>query len=166
MFEELDRVMSLNDLASLAIIVQGIFFVVSIILVWYQLRENTKLVRTSNTQKLVELSSPFMLELAKDRELTKIWRQGAQSIDTLDETDQERYFSLLTWYLVLHENIYHQWSKHLIDADTFISWTRDLEYYVKRQNIGLYWERLSDFFESSFSAHVATIILQQGEAKS
>ncbi len=51
--------MSLSDLASLAIIVQGFLFVVSIGLVWYQLRENTKLVRTANTQKLVELSSPF-----------------------------------------------------------------------------------------------------------
>ncbi len=157
--------MSLNDLASLAIVVQGIFFVVSIILVWYQLRENTALVRTANTQKLVELSSPFMLELAKERELAKLWRQGAQDIRALDEIDRERYFSLLTWYLVLHENIYHQWSKHLIDADTFISWTRDLEYYVKRQNIGVYWEQLSDFFESSFSAHVATIIVRQSKER-
>ncbi len=157
--------MSLNDLSSLAIIVQGIFFVVSIILVWYQLRENTALVRTANTQKLVELSSPFMLELAKDRELAKLWRQGAQDIKVLDEIDRERYFSLLTWYLVMHENIYHQWSKHLIDADTFISWTRDLEYYVKRQNIGVYWEQLSDFFESSFATHVTTIIVRQSNER-
>jgi len=52
--------MALSDLASIAIIVQGILFVVSIVLVWYQLRENTKLVRAANTQKLVELSVPFI----------------------------------------------------------------------------------------------------------
>jgi hypothetical protein len=34
--------MASSDLASLAIIVQGFLFVVSIGLVWYQLRENTK----------------------------------------------------------------------------------------------------------------------------
>lgn len=54
--------MSLSDLASFAIIVQGFLFVVSIALVWYQLHENTKLVRAANTQKLVELSVPFNLQ--------------------------------------------------------------------------------------------------------
>ena len=155
--------MSLSDLASIAIIVQGILFIVSIGLVWYQLRENTKLVRTANTQKLVELSSPFNLQLAQNRELTMLWKQGGQGIDNLDEIDRERYFNLLTWWLVLHENIYHQWSKRLIDEDTYSSWTRDLEYFVKRQNIAVHWNLLSSFFESSFAEHVTTVIVRQGK---
>ena len=153
--------MSLNDLASIAIIVQGIFLVVSVILVWYQLKENTKLIRTSNTQKLVELSSPFNLQIAQNRELASLWLQGAQHLDDLDEIDRERYFNLLTWWLVLHENIYHQWSKKLIEEDTFISWTRDLEYFTQRQNLGSYWTRLSTYFEASFADHVAKIIVRQ-----
>ena len=131
--------MSLSDLASIAIIAQGIFFVISIGLVWYQLRENTKLVRTANTQKLVELSAPFNLQLAQNRELAQIWRQGAEHLEDLDEIDRERYFNLLTWWLMMHENIYHQWSKKLIDEDTYVSWTRDLEFFAKRQNLRNYW---------------------------
>ncbi len=122
--------MALSDLASIAIIVQGILFVVSIVLVWYQLRENTKLVRAANTQKLVELSVPFNLRLAQD----------------------------LTWWLTLHENIYHQWRNKLIDEETFSSWTRDLEFYVKRQQLGNHWPDLNSFFESSFAQHVTVII--------
>jgi hypothetical protein len=152
--------MSLSDLASIAIIVQGIFLVVSVVLVWYQLRENTKLIRTSNTQKLVELSSPFYLQIAQDRELAALWREGAQSLDDLDDIDKERYFSLLTWWLMLHENIYHQWSKKLIEEDTFKSWTRDLEYFVQRQKLGKNWEQISTYFEASFAAHVTTIIVR------
>lgn len=157
--------MSLNDLASIAIIVQGIFFVISIYLVWYQLRENTKLIRTANTQKLVELSTPFNLQLAQDRELSRLWRLGGQNIDELDELDRERYFNLLTWWLILHENIYHQWSKKLIDEDTYTSWTRDLEYYIQRQNVALHWSRLGSFFESSFADHVSTVILRQTQER-
>jgi hypothetical protein len=158
--------MSLSDLASLAIIAQGIFFIVSIYLVWYQLRENTRLTRTANTQKLVELSSPFNLQLAQDRELTSLWRRGGQDIDGLDEIDRDRYFSLLTWWLVLHENIYHQWTKKMIDEDTYASWTRDLEFFVKRQNIEVHWSRLSSFFESSFAEHVTTVIVRQSKETS
>lgn len=153
--------MSLNDLASIAIIIQGIFFVVSIILVWYQLRENTKLVRSANTQKLVELSSPLTLQLAQDRSLTELWRKGAQNLEELDDVDRDRYFNLLTWWLVLHENIYHQWSKKLIDQDTYISWHRDLEYFTRRQNFDYYWTRLSTYFEASFAEHVSEIIVRQ-----
>ena len=153
--------MSLNDLASIAIIVQGALFIVSIFLVWYQLRENTKLVRAANTQKLVELSIPFNLQLAQDRELAELWAQGAQRLNDLDEIDRDRYFNLLTWWLMMHENIYHQWSKKLIDEDTYESWTRDLEYFTRRQNLSNHWDRLNTYFEASFSRHVAEIIVRQ-----
>ena len=153
--------MSLSDLASIAIIVQGVFFIVSIFLVWYQLRENTKLVRAANTQKLVELFAPFNLQLAQDRGLTELWTLGARRLEELDELDRERYFNLLTWWLMMHENVYHQWRRKLIDEDTYNSWTRDLEYFAVRQQLGNYWNRLSTYFETSFAEHVTTIILHQ-----
>jgi len=153
--------MTLSDLASVAIIIQGFLFIVSIGLVWYQLRENTKLVRTSNTQKLVELSTPFNLQLAQDRSLTELWRNATQHFDELDEIDKDRYFSLLNWWLMLHENIYHQWRKKLIEEDTYISWTRDLEYFARRQQLGNQWPRISTYYESSFADHVTAIILDQ-----
>src|SRR6266699_4945947 len=33
---------------------------------------------------------------------------------------------------------------------TYISWTRDLEYYARRQHLGNHWTQLSGYFESSF----------------
>ena len=155
--------MALSDLASVAIIVQGFLFIVSIGLIWYQLRENTKLVRAANTQKLVELSAPFNLQLAQDRALTDLWRQATQQFDELDEIDKERYFNLLTWWLMLHENIYHQWRNKLIDADTFSSWTRDLEYFARRQRLANHWNRLNIYFEASFAEHVTEIIVRQAK---
>ena len=153
--------MSLSDLASIAIIVQGFLFVVSIVLVWYQLRENTKLTRTANTQKLVELSSPFNLQLAQDRGLTELWRQATERFDDLDEIDKDRYMNLLIWWLMLHENIYHQWRNKLIDEDSYISWTRDIEYTIRRQQLGNRWNLLSNYFEASFVEHVTAIIVRQ-----
>lgn len=153
--------MSLNDLASIAIIVQGAVLIVSVFLVWYQLKENTKLIRTSNTQKLVELFSPFYLQIAQDRELAALWLQGPKRLDDMDEVDRERYFSLLTWWLALHENIYHQWRQKLVEEDTFKSWTRDLEYFAQRQKLGRHWTQISSYFEASFADHVSTIIVRQ-----
>ena len=155
--------MTLSDLASLAITIQGFLFIVSIGLVWYQLRENTKLVRTANTQKLVELFTPFNLQLAQDRSLSQLWRQATQHFDELDEIDKDRYFNLLTCWLMLHENIYHQWRKKLIEEDTYDSWTRDLEYFARRQQLGNYWPQMSSYYESSFAEHVTAIIFRQAK---
>jgi hypothetical protein len=157
--------MSLNNLASIAIIVQGLLFIVSIGLLWYQLRENTKLIRAANTQKLVELSVPFNLQLAQDRALTALWSQATQHFDDLDEIDQSRYFNLLTWWLMLHESIYHQWRNKLIDRETFTSWTRDLEYFANAQKLARHWPRLNGYFEASFSQHVTAILARQTAEK-
>lgn len=153
--------MTLSDLASLAIIGQGFLFIVSLFLVWYQLRENTKLVRAANTQKLVELSVPFSLQLAQDRALATLWEQAKNGLDELDVIDQGRYFNLLTWWLTLHENIYHQWKRKLIDDETFRSWTRDLEFWIERQHLATHWPRLYDFFEVSFAQHVTGMLARQ-----
>ena len=153
--------MTLNDLASIAIIVQGLFFIVSIGLLWYQLRENTKLIRAGNTQKLVELSVPFYLQLAQDRALTELWSQATYHFEDMDEIDRSRYFNMLTWWLTLHESIYHQWRNKLIDRETYNSWTRDLEYFANTQKLATYWPRLNGFFEVSFSQHVSAILARQ-----
>ncbi len=86
-----------------------------------------------------------------------------QRFDELDDIDKQRYFNLLTWWLMLHENIYHQWRSRLIDEDTFSSWTRDLEYFARRQRLGNHWSRLNSYFEASFSEHVTAIIASQAK---
>ncbi|HVB21784.1 MAG TPA: hypothetical protein VNG51_07570 [Ktedonobacteraceae bacterium] len=47
------------------------------------------------------------------------------------------------------------------EEDTYSSWTRDLEYYVKSQQLGNHWPRLNGYFETSFAEHVTAIIARQ-----
>jgi hypothetical protein len=150
--------MSLSDLASVASIVQGVVVIISIIFVWYQLRESVKLTKAANTQKFVELSSPFNLQLIQDREMAKLSLQGNRNFEKLDEVDKDRYYNLLYWWLIHHENIYHQWRRKLIDEETFNSWTRDLEYFITTQQLGRRWSVLQRNFEHSFVTHVSQII--------
>ncbi len=92
--------MSLSDWANIAIIVQGIVIIVSLGFIFYQLRENARLTRAANTQKLVELTSPFTLQLMQDRGTAELWVQGAQKYETMDSVDRERYSTLLSWWLI------------------------------------------------------------------
>ncbi len=150
--------MSLNDWANIAIIVQGIFVIVSIGFVLYQLREGTRLIRAANTQKFVELTSPFHVQFIQDRRIAELSIRGETEWDTLDMIDRRRYYTYLLWRLILHENIYHQKRKKLIDEDTYVGWVHDLKYFMSQQNFKLFWSELKHYFEPSFVTYVDQLL--------
>ena len=162
--------MSLSDLANIATIAQGIFVIVSISFIWYQLRETTRLTRAANTQNLIGLSSPYNLQLMHDREVITLLIDGAKQYDKMDTVDKRRYHEVLVWWLMLHENIYHQWRERLLNKETYIAWAHDLENFVAEQ-LSQHWDSMKASFEPSFAAHVSQIIAnhsrkfenQQGE---
>jgi hypothetical protein len=150
--------MSLSDWANIAIIVQGVVIIVSLGFVLYQLRENARLTRAANTQKLVELTSPFTLQLMQDRGTAELWVQGAQKYDTMDSVDKERYSNLVSWWLIFYANIYYQQRQKLLDEEIYAPWSHDLEYFIATQNLEQLWGELKEFFQPIFVEHVDRLI--------
>jgi len=150
--------MSWSDLASIATIVQGFAVIISLILVLYQLRESTRLTKAANTEKLVELVSPLHLQLVQDQETARLWVQGADEFDAMDEVGKERYYGLLMFWLVFHQNIYHQHKQGLLDKDTFTAWTNDLKASIKYQHLKRRWPDLREYHEPSFVEYMDGLI--------
>ena len=150
--------MNLSDWANIATIVQGVFVIVSLGFVLYQLRESTRLTRAANTEKLVELTSPFHLQLVQDPETARLWVKGVKEWNTMDEVDKERYYTLLSFWLVFHENIYHQEKQGLLDKVTFTTWTNDLKYFIRQQHLKSRWPEMREFYEPSFVEYIDTLI--------
>lgn len=154
--------MTLSDLASIATIVNSVLVLISVIFIWRELRETTRLTRASNTQSLVELSSPFNLLLAQDRELVELWIKGSKQFVELDEVDSWRYRFLLFHSLTLQENIYYQRRKKLIDDETYNSWKRSFEEFVREHNLSQHWEQLEHYYQLDFAAYVKQLLERQG----
>ena len=150
--------MSWSDLASIATIVQGFAVIISLIFVWFQLRQTTQLTRAANTEKLVELVSPLHLQLVQDQETARLWAQGADEFDAMDKVDKERYYALLMFWLVFHQNIYHQHKRGFLDDDTFTGWTYDLKYFVEYQHLKRRWPELGKYHEPSFVKYIDGLI--------
>jgi hypothetical protein len=150
--------MTLSDFADIATIVQGIFVIVSLGSIWYQLQQNLRLARAANAQHVTELSSPFNLQLIQDREMAKLWVQGAKEWDTMDNVDKYRYRSLLVWWLLLHETIYYQRTKGLLDEEAYKPWDDDLKRFIVEQDLKRHWDTLKNSFQPSFAQHLLQII--------
>jgi hypothetical protein len=154
--------MNLSDWANIATIVQAVLVPVSIGISTYfvlkQIQETRRLASAANTEKLVELTSPFHLQLIQDPETARLWVKGAAEWNTLDEVDQERYSTLLSFWLIFHENIYHQEQQGLLDEVTLTTWKNDLKYFIKKQHLERRWPKMQEFYEPTFVKYIGTLI--------
>jgi hypothetical protein len=148
----------IQDLANVSLVVAGIVGVLSIWILFRELRENNKLTRASNTQALVELSAPFYLGLIQDRQMAELYARGASSWDDMDDVDRNRYKSLLVWWLVFHENVYYQFRNGLLDSHSYKPWAKDLVLFAHEQGVGRHWPTMRHLFQDEFAAHVGRVL--------
>lgn len=149
----------------IANIVQTLVVVISLYFIWRQVQQQTKqvrqqtdLARIANVQSLVGLSSPYNLELIKDPNMARFWVEGAEKFETYDEVDKFRYRQLLIWWLILHENIFYQKQKNLLDDDIYATWSNDLEFFIAKHRLEYHWPKLEAAFQAEFYRHVDRLI--------
>ncbi|MDX6529754.1 MAG: hypothetical protein QOH41_2044 [Blastocatellia bacterium] len=140
--------------ANIATVLQAIIVAVSVLFIWLQLRSQTKLAKVANTQALVEISSPFNLELIKNPDMAALWVNGSGDYEKFNDVRKYQYRSLLIWWLIFHENIFFQKQKRLLDETIYTCWDHDLQCFVKEQHLELRWEDLKSGFQDGFVKHV------------
>lgn len=150
---------------AIATIVQTVVVVISLYFIWRQVQQQTRLItqqtnlaRIANVQSLVGLSSPYNLELIKDRDMARFWVEGAEKFEAYDEVDKFRHQQLLIWWLILHENVFYQKQKNLLDEDIFATWSRDLKFFIAKHRLEYHWPKLEAAFQSEFSKYVDQVI--------
>jgi hypothetical protein len=147
----------LSEPESVATIIGVLSIPLSGLFIWLQLRQQTRLAKVANTQSLVELSSPFNLQLIQDPQMAEYWVHGAEKYQSFDPVEQYRYKSLLIWWLILHENIFFQWKSGLLDRAIYESWQYDLESFVLYQ-LRERWPDLKVNFQPDFVRHVEELV--------
>ncbi len=148
----------LERTAHIAEILEAGFVIVSVLFIWYELRLNNDLSKAANAQALVEQSSPFNLELAVNPELAGLWIQGRERFAEMDEVDRYRYQSMVTWWLIFHENVFYQRRHGLLDEQSHQAWDRDLRAFVRGQRLGPLWKDVGPFYQDEFAAYVTRLI--------
>lgn len=147
--------------SEIASVVESFFVAVSVVLIVLQLRKQTELAQAANSQAAFELSSPFNIELIRDREFARLWMQGP---DLSDPLDKFRHESLVIWWLLLHENIFYQWKKGLLEEEAFLPWRRDLCAFAERVNLSADWPQLRPVYQTGFATYVEGLLLSTSRA--
>lgn len=101
----------LLDLAGAAAVLIGLVFV------GLELRQNTEAVEAASLQNQTDASTEFLLLIASDVELARIWLESSKDPNQLSEIDSVRYFLLSRTRWLRMQNAYLQWRRGTLNDD-------------------------------------------------
>jgi len=100
-----------SEIGSAIVVLLGLVFV------GVELRQNTEAVEAATVQGLTDSSNNFLLAIATDPELTRVWKDGSFDPDSLDEVDSARFFLLTRSYWLRMQSAYSQYERGALSAD-------------------------------------------------
>lgn len=159
---EIISAMTLSDWANLSTIGQFVLVSVSLFVIWYQLRQGVRLTKAANSQSLAEQAAAFNALLIQSSEVAKIWytygdERKLEAEELKGLAARERYKELLVQWLILHENIFYQNQRGLLDSDVYNSWASDLKSTVAKHNLGVIRTPLEELFCGDFGLDLASL---------
>jgi hypothetical protein len=93
------------DLAGAGAVLVGLVFV------GLELRQNTEAVEAASLQNQTDASTEFLLLIASDVELARIWLDASKNPNQLSEIDSLRYFLVSRARWLRMQNAYLQWRR-------------------------------------------------------
>ena len=96
----------------------GIAVLIGLIFVGLELRQNTAAVEAASLQDQTDASTNFLLLIAADEELARIWMEATKDPNQLSDIDSQRYFFISRSRWLRMQNAYLQWRRGtLTDED-------------------------------------------------
>ena len=101
-------------------ILSAVAVVVTLVFVATELRRNTKAIQSAAFQDLTDASTEYLLSIAADPEVSRIWAAGNRNPAELSAPDSVRYYLLARARWLRMQNVFSQWSKETVSDD---DWT-------------------------------------------
>lgn len=88
-----------------------------LVFVGLELRQNTQAVEAATFQSLTDASNDFLLTIASDAELNRIYSSGLADVNSLNSDERQRFFMTMRSFWVRMQNVYSQWQRGTLSDD-------------------------------------------------
>ena len=148
----------LQDLANLGELIGAVAVVVSLIYLAVQIRQNTRAVRSSTFQSVVDTLSTGVAEIARDPEITRLWITGLQNSDELSEIERGRFRLFVLMAVRKWENAFYQHGAGMLDEPQWKGIVQDIRSIVRQPGFRAWWDRVPDVVSSDFRSFIDELI--------
>jgi hypothetical protein len=150
--------MSLGQLASIASMVSAVALIVSVIYVSVQIRHNTRAVRASAFQQVIESFAGISLDIAKDKTLVDLYLRASRDFVSLSEVERAQFSLLLLSFLRRAENVFFQTEIQLLETDHWSGIRESVKAIVTPPGARDCWSTIKSRMNPEFRAFVDTLI--------
>ena len=153
--------MTLQDLGNLGELVSAIAVVISLGYLAVQIRHNTKTVRTSTYQAVLDSSRSDTELILAHPHLERIYRVGRRDPNELMDEERPLFRMLLGQLLVNHEIMFLHYQQGVIDEDFWRGRQLGLRAFLSQPGVRQYWKGPSlarQYYGTEFQELVESIL--------
>ena len=144
--------MDLSTLANLGEFIGGVFVVVSLFYLAYQLRQNTRSLQTENYARLLDRMSTLQSRCAVDAELNHICIVGAEDPGRLTRAERVRFSWAMYELFGTAEFIYHQSRERSLPHLVWNRWEATIAWWLSHPGMRAWWRSKPSPLAADFQA--------------
>jgi len=152
--------MSLDDLANLGEALGGIAVLVSLVYLALQIRQNTRTVRSTAFQQVVDSFSEISLAISQDRDLTELFVRANAGLTSLDQIEQMRFRLVLLSFFRRAASVFFHSQQGTLQMDSWVGIRESLKAILLSSGAREFWEQDAGVFDPRFRAFVQSELLQ------
>ncbi len=155
--------MTLNELGSLGEFISGLAVVVTLVYLAVQIRHNTRAVRSSMHQDMIESTLRIAESLSDNENVGRIVLKADEDYDSLTREERIRFEAYAERVFGNFESVFYSYRNSMIEEDLWESWESSYLADISRASMRRFWQEerpqhlrdLMDFIDQFYRTHPA-----------
>jgi hypothetical protein len=150
--------MSLEQLASLGAAMSGVGVMMSFIYFAVEVHHNTRAVRASAFQQVINSFAGVSFDVARDRSLVDLFVRASRNFGTLDEVEQTQFTYMMISYLRRAESVFFQTEIHMFTSAHWSGIRNSIKAVLTPPGARDCWNRMKDRLNPEFRDFIEKLI--------
>jgi hypothetical protein len=151
--------MPLNDLASIAVILQGLGVIVTLAFLAVELRQNTRALRANAFQTVASEFARFDGQFVYDPAYADLVLRSLVSLEQLTPNERYRVAMAASLRMQLFDSLYYWHRQGVLEKPRWEAFERQFATWIQHPGMRAWWRESQLFYTPEFVAHVNTRIL-------
>jgi hypothetical protein len=146
--------MTLEDFASLGSAVSGVGIILTVVYMSIEIRGNTRAVRASAFQQVVDSFAGISFDIAKDQNLSSLFLRAGHDFGAVNEVERAQYSFMLLSFLRRAENVYFQTEIRTLRDRHWAGIRASIAWVMSSPGARACWSEIKHRFNPQFSAFI------------
>jgi hypothetical protein len=150
---------NLEDLGNIGEFIAAIATLVTLIYLSAQIRQNTRAVRSTAFQQVVDSFSEVSLALGLNEEASELFERAEQGLSFLTPVEVRRHRYILLSFFRRAESVFFQSEQRTLEAENWEGIRQSVRVILQNPGSQQFWRENASLFNSRFRAYVESELL-------